>query len=128
MFAPDPSRGDGWMVAAGTREDGDEEDLLHGGAVSWSKPAEVSSLYPNWRWAKYMMSVAHRRPPVRQAFASWLCRRENAGRTGAARIARVTLHYLKEVKPDSGGPPRISNVQVWDEACAPEPDSGLPNM
>jgi hypothetical protein len=121
LFAPNPIRGEGWVVVVGKRVDGADEDLLHGGPVSWSKPAEVSSLYPNWRWASYMRAVAHRRPPVRKAFAGWLCRRENAGRAGAARIANVTFHYLTDVRADPGDPPSINQVQIWDEVCAPEP-------
>jgi hypothetical protein len=118
MFAPNPSKRDGWMLAVGQRADGAEEDLLNGGPVSWDKPAEVSSYYPSWRWANYMRAVTHRRPPVRQAFARWLCRRESAHREGGARITSVTLHYLMETDPAPGKPPQIHRVQTWEEACA----------
>jgi hypothetical protein len=120
MFAPNPSRRDGWIIAAGTRADGGEEDLLGGGPVSWSKPDEVSSMYPNWRWATYMLAVQHRRPPVRQALASWLCRSENEQREGDARISRVTLYYLTEAKPASGAASDIRRAQIWREECAPD--------
>ena len=83
MFAPNPSKRDGWMIAVGRRADGAEEDLQNGGPVSWDKPGEISSYYPSWRWANYMRAVAHRRPPVRQAFARWLCQR-------GTRTARAT--------------------------------------
>ena len=117
MFAPNPSKRDGWMLAVGRRADGVEEDLLNGGPVSWDKPAEVSSYYPSWRWANYMRAVTHRRPPVRQAFARWLCRRESAHRENGARITSVTLHYLMETDPAPGKPPQIHRVQTWEEAC-----------
>jgi hypothetical protein len=117
MFAPNPSKRDGWMIAVGRRVDGAEEDLQNGGPVSWDKPAEISSYYPSWRWANYMRAVTHRRPPVRQAFARWLCRRENAQRDGGARIANVTLHYLMETDPAPGQPPQIRRVQTWEEVC-----------
>jgi hypothetical protein len=117
MFAPNPSKRDGWMIAVGRRADGREEDLQNGGPVSWAKPAEISSYYPSWRWANYMRAVTHRRPPVRQAFARWLCRRENARRAGDARIASVTLHYLMETDPGPGQPSQIRRVQTWEEVC-----------
>jgi hypothetical protein len=117
MFAPDPSRRDGWLIAVGRRADGAEQDLLNGGPVSWDKPAEVSSYYPSWRWANYMQAVPHRRPPVRQALARWLCRRANDQRAGGARIASVTLHYLVEADPAPGEPPHIRREQVWEEVC-----------
>jgi Vitamin K-dependent gamma-carboxylase len=118
MFAPNPSRRDGWVIADGRRADGADEDLLNGGPVSWEKPAEVSSYYPSSRWAYYMRAVTHRRPPVRQAFARWLCRRENAHREDGARIARVSLHYLVETEPAPGDPPEIRHAKIWDEDCS----------
>jgi hypothetical protein len=119
MFAPNPSRGVGWMVVVGRRADGGEEDLLHEGPVSWAKPAELSSLYPSWRWATYMGALLHRRPSTRHAYADWVCRRENAGRNGVAEIESVTLYLAREARPSTGETAQIGRVQLWQETCAP---------
>lgn len=79
-------------------------------------------LLKNSRCANYMHAFTHRRPPVCQAFASWLRRRENASRTGAARIANVTLHYPKEVKRNAGEPP--TNQQRSGVGAGPERTNG----
>jgi hypothetical protein len=118
MFAPDPAPDDGWIVVVGRRRDGGEEDLLHGGPVSWAKPAEVSSTFPNFRWANYMRALRHRRPPVRHAYAEYMCRRTNADRRGAAQIEAVTLFYLEDVNRTSTAPPRVGHVELWTERCA----------
>jgi hypothetical protein len=58
MFAPRPPTDDGWYVAPGTLQDGEEVDLLRGGTpVRWEKPELVSSLYRNERWRKFMMNL-----------------------------------------------------------------------
>jgi Vitamin K-dependent gamma-carboxylase len=120
MFSPDPAPDDGWILVVGRRGDGGEEDLLHGGPVSWAKPAEVSSTFPNFRWANYMRALRHRRPPVRHAFAEYMCRRTNADRRGAAQIEAVTIFYLEDVERTSTAPPRVGHVELWKEGCAPE--------
>lgn len=53
MFAPNPSRSDGWYVVQGRFSDGSELDLHTGLPVSWEKPKAISSAYANHRWRKY---------------------------------------------------------------------------
>jgi len=120
MFAPNPASDDGWMLIVGRRVDGGEEDLLHGGPVSWAKPREVSSIYPNFRWATYMRALRHRRPSVRHAYSEYLCRRENAWRHGDEEIRRVMIYYLEDANRSATGPPRVGHVQLSNESCAPE--------
>ncbi len=118
MFA-DPGRGDGWLVVLGRRADGAEEDLLWGGAPSWSTPTRLSELDLGWRWRIYHRGLWRRRPAVRQAYAVWLCRSENARRNDRAQLESVTIHLLKEAPPASGGSDRVDDVTIWDEPCAP---------
>ncbi|NEP42847.1 MAG: hypothetical protein F6K35_27925 [Okeania sp. SIO2H7] len=51
MFAPYPSREDGWYVIPGKLKNGKKIDLFKNGQpVIWDKPLLVSSTYPNLRW------------------------------------------------------------------------------
>jgi hypothetical protein len=117
MFSPNPAADDGWTLTVGRRVDGGEEDLLHGGPVSWEKPAEVSSIYPNFRWSTYMRALRHRRPSVRHDYTTYLCRRENARRHGAEQIEGVAIYYLEDTNRSAAGPPHVGRVQIWDEPC-----------
>jgi hypothetical protein len=102
MFAPRPSRDDGWYVVVGRQEDGKEVDPFRGAPVSWDNPERVSALYPNVRWAAYMTAlhwphVAAYRP----VFADFLLRRWNARHGGGEALESVEVYYmLRFIGPD----------------------------
>jgi hypothetical protein len=103
MFAPRPNREDGWYVVVARREDGQEVDPFRDGPVSWDRPARVSALYPNVRWAAYA-SVIHwpgnekAFPPL---FADYLGRRWNARHHGGEAVQSVEVYYmLRFIRPD----------------------------
>lgn len=53
MFAPNPSKSDGWYVIPGRFSNGTELDLHTGKPVSYEKPDGISASYTNHRWRKY---------------------------------------------------------------------------
>src|SRR6185503_15723487 len=56
MFAPSPTKDDGWYVIPGRLRDGSTVDLFrNGGDVRWDRPASVAASFPNSRWRRYMM-------------------------------------------------------------------------
>ncbi|HET6347414.1 MAG TPA: HTTM domain-containing protein, partial [Myxococcota bacterium] len=59
MFAPYPSKEDGWYVLQGKLDDGTVVDVYRHleEAPSWEKPEVVSDMYSNQRWSKYMMNI-----------------------------------------------------------------------
>lgn len=58
MFAPFPTREDGWFVLRAGLSDGTEVDLLRSGEVTdWSKPPGLSSTFKDARWQKYLMNL-----------------------------------------------------------------------
>lgn len=118
MFAPSPSHDDGWLMVVGRRADGGEEDLLRGGAVQLSKPAEISMHYPSARWRTYLRGLWRRRPAVREAYADWRCRSENAARSDSMRLESLTIYFAKQVIAPSGESVRTDREQLVQSVCA----------
>jgi hypothetical protein len=59
MFAPFPSREDGWWVTPGKLADGTEVDVRHHAPhkVSWEAPRRISTDAPNDRWRSYYLML-----------------------------------------------------------------------
>lgn len=76
MFAPSPTREDGWLVVPARLAGGGEVDLFRGGApVSWERPESVSATYRNRRWRRYYWSVTRADSvPTREQYARYLCK------------------------------------------------------
>lgn len=103
MFAPEPLKDDGWFIVAGEREDGQLDDVLHGGPVTWAKPYDVANLYRNERWRKYMRNLWNRKyARLRDPYLHWRCREWNAHAADHARLVRVSLYYMREDSPPPG--------------------------
>jgi hypothetical protein len=102
MFAPQPSREDGWYVVVGRREDGTDVDPFRDAPVNWDKPERISALYPNVRWAAYL-SVLHWQgyDRYRPFFADYLGRHWNARHVGGEAVESVEVYYvLRFIRPD----------------------------
>jgi hypothetical protein len=114
MFAPYPSRLDGWYVAEARLKDGREVDPFRGGPVSWDKPEPISATYPSARWAAYLFLLP--RPeyaPLRPYFAEYLGRRWDAEHGPAEAVESVEVYYmLRYIRPDyTATPPE--KVLLW---------------
>lgn len=101
MFAPNPTRVDGWFVIPAFLENGEQIDLYKGGgAVSFEKPEVVCYQHPNMRWRKYMMNLKvlknaeHRAP-----FADYLCNKWNAEHPDE-KIERLQVIFMREDTPN----------------------------
>jgi hypothetical protein len=102
MFAPQPSRDDGWYVVVGRQEDGKEVDPFRNGPVSWDPPARISALYPSARWAAYLTAIHwpgnERFQPL---FANYLGQHWNANHSGGEAVESVEVYYmLRFIRPD----------------------------
>jgi hypothetical protein len=103
MFAPRPPTDDGWYVATGTLQDGEEVDLLRSGTpVCWDKPALVSSLYRNERWRKFMMNLCRAGQGVNRVnLVNYLWSDWNRSHAPDQQLTRLELVYMhEETLPD----------------------------
>lgn len=120
MFAPSPTRYDGWYIIEGVRQDGSRVDLWRGeGEPTDEKPEDVSRYYRNTQWVAYLgaMGVLRNRE-YRPYFGRYLCRKWNQDRTGAERIVLAHVNLMLEMTPPPGQPtdPPLKEL-VWQQPC-----------
>lgn len=104
MFAPFPTREDGWFVLRAGLSDGSEVDLLRDGEVTdWSKPARLSSTFKDARWQKYLMNLwLQRYHEFRPAYGDWLVRHWNRDHGGLSQVVAWQLYFIHEPTLDEG--------------------------
>ncbi|MGZ6140591.1 MAG: HTTM domain-containing protein [Myxococcaceae bacterium] len=118
MFAPYPLTDDGWYVLPGRLRNGREVDVLTGEAPTWSKPAEVSAMYPNDRWRKYMMNLWSRNNADHRVYlARYLCREWNAGRSPSEQLVTFDMTFMLEPTVEPGRVPTVRKVALWEHRC-----------
>jgi len=112
MFAPGPTKIDGWIVVEAELEDGRKIDLLRSGEpVSYEKPVRPVILRLSHRWQEYTIkALGKKRARLSRAFCEyWI--REWRRRGGAEKIRTVRLDYVTE-KTLSRGTDPIGHVIV----------------
>jgi predicted DCC family thiol-disulfide oxidoreductase YuxK len=124
MFAPFPSREDGWYVIPARRVDGREFDLFRPDrpAVSYEKPAVVSAEWKNIRWHKYFerlweVSFASNR----LYYGRWLCREWNRTHSGGEQVESFQIIYMLERSLPRGQTPVVEPVVLWRHECFDKP-------
>src|SRR5215211_6172451 len=105
MFAPSPSREDGWYVIPGKLDDGKQVDLMpitrddygmH--RVSYEKPQDVPATYKNEHWRKYLEAIyGQQHASQRLYFADYICSQWNERYTGADTLKTFRLIYMREM-------------------------------
>ena len=122
MFAPFPLIHDGWYVIPGTLKNGDTVNLFFGGPPSLDpadKPKDVSNLYPNQRWRKYLMNLRRSEYSRQQPyFSQWLCRRWNTRHSGGERLTSIDIYFMRETTPPPGEESDVEKVHHLDHQCA----------
>lgn len=111
MFAPDPARDDGWLVAAATTKDGQLRDLWRSeGPVSAQKPARMDT--HNLRWRSYMMRLQRDDEQVLgPALGRWLCAR------ASFKPESITLIFEVEYTMPPGSPDERWSEALWSRQC-----------
>lgn len=117
MFAPDPTRTDGWLAGPGWLEDGTRVDVVNGGVYS-PTPRFANPLYS--RWAKVVERIVN--PDYdgyRPEFARMYCRRYN-DRLGPGRPRLQTFELVfvaRDIPPPGRGAPAADERTFWTHAC-----------
>jgi len=125
MFAPSPSKDDGWYVIPGNLRGGQQTDLmsvtrddygLH--EVSWEKPRDVTTTYKNEHWRKYLENIwTQQHAGQRLHFGRYICREWNARHAGSEQLRTFQITYMLETTlPDyQRSAPR--KVILWEHSC-----------
>jgi hypothetical protein len=119
MFAPYPTKADGWYVIPGKLKDGTEIDLWTGRtAITYEKPARVEKMYADSRWRKYMLNLRQDNyKGHRLWFGRYWCRTWNAEHTGEKQLENFQVIFMRETTlPNYQTAPLEKNV-VWRHEC-----------
>ena len=127
MFAPVPSREDGWFVIPAQLRDGTEFDLLHPErkGVVWEKPEAITKEWKNIRWHKYFERIwAASFADNRLYFGRWLCRDWNIRHQGLGQLDSFKIIYMLEKSVPPGQTPSVEQIVLWRHGCfvAPSPE------
>jgi predicted DCC family thiol-disulfide oxidoreductase YuxK len=119
MFAPSPSRDDGWYVVEGILRNGSKADVFRRtDAINEQKPASATDFYPNERWRRYMMNLGTRDlQDFRQPFTAYLCRNWNREHTGATHLERGSVFFIRETTPPPGQAAETTKLDLINYAC-----------
>lgn len=120
MFAPFPTREDGWYVIPATLKDGTEIDLWNGGEpVRWAKPAHVVATYANQRWRKYMMNMWQKDYAAhRLHFGRYQCRAWNRDHPRVGdKLTSFEIYFMEEFTQPNYQEPTIRKVKLWSHDC-----------
>lgn len=125
MFAPSPTKQDGWYVIPGTLRNGRQTDLMsitHGDfdlhEVSWEKPQDVNDIYKNERWRKYMENLWEKQhADQRLYFGKYICREWNARHTGAEQLIDFQIIYMLEETLPNLQESKPQRAVTWNHTC-----------
>lgn len=149
MFAPFPLKDDGWFVMPGQLSGGDWVEIWQGGEPQWAteaeratwpdgaqtspqgqpdgakgwltrvKPENVSGMYKNQRWRKYMRNIWLKQyKDMRLYYGKYRCREWNARHSGNQRLRQFEIWYMKEVTgPPAVGEEPVVPVRIWTHRC-----------
>lgn len=124
MFAPFPSREDGWFVLPAQLLDGSEVDLMHPERkqVSYEKPEYVSQEWPNIRWHKYLERIwSADYSSNRLYFGRYLCRQWNATHSGQEQLNTFKIVYMLEKSVPPPEVPKVEQYVIWRHECFAQP-------
>jgi hypothetical protein len=112
MFAPVPTRDDGWFVFRAGLSDGTEVDLLRGGRpTEWRKPGLGSAAFPDARWQKLLMNLwLQRYAEYRMPFGDRLVQRWNAEQGGLSQVVAWEFYFMHEPTGENGVPVPVKPV------------------
>lgn len=120
MFAPFPSKEDGWFVLPAQLVDGRELDLLHPerSSVSYDKPRHVGDEFANIRWHKYLERIwSAQFAQNRLYYGRWLCRTWNEEHTGGEQLRTFKIVYMLEMSVPAGQTPTVEQQVIWRHEC-----------
>lgn len=121
MFAPYPSRSDGWLVVPGILASGRLVDVYHeiDQIPSFDKPDSLHNvMFENYRWRKYLSRIGSRRyVDFRKYYGSFLCRRWNEANGLDDRLTDFNIYRLTEKSAGPEQSPSVKRTRIWRHWC-----------
>jgi len=120
MFAPFPSKEDGWFVIPGELLDGTQVDVFHPerATLTYDKPEYVSSEWPNIRWHKYLERIwSAEFSNNRLYYGRYLCRQWNGTHEGNKQLKTFRIIYMLEMSVPHGQAPHVEQRVLWNHEC-----------
>jgi len=100
MFAPYPTKQDGWFVVLGQLRYGVAVDVFgndNGKDVSWEKPVSVLETYKNHHWWRYLRWVWSQPDAAHKVnYARYLCRSWNSNHNGLEKLEELAIFFMLE--------------------------------
>jgi hypothetical protein len=125
MFAPSPSKEDGWYVIPGELRDGQKVDLMpitrddyskH--PISYEKPQDIPATYKNEHWRKYLENIYNQdHADQRLYFGQYICRQWNAHHRGADTLETFRIIYMLERTLPDYRQSKPEKVDLWNHEC-----------
>lgn len=120
MFAPFPSKEDGWFVLPAELSDGRQIDLMHPerGEPSYDKPRRVSQEWRDVRWHKYLERIwSVQFASARLYYGRFLCRSWNSAGPATPRLKTFKIVYMLEMSVPEGQTPKVERREIWQHDC-----------
>lgn len=111
-------RATGWTILAARRADGQEIDLLRGGApLSWGEPVRPSDIYGGFRARSFMLWSIWFEAKNRAGYAAYLCHDWNRSHGAGDRIDALAIVWMRQVARADGALGPVERVVLWRGRC-----------
>jgi len=120
MFAPFPLLDDGWNIVHGKLQNGLDVDLIQNkiGEVSYEKPQDMSIIYPNQRWQKFLTNLRlHDLSESLLEYGQWICRNYNHKKIEGSKLSSFEIIYMEEFSESVGVVRALNKRVLWTHNC-----------
>lgn len=119
MFAPSPTKNDGYFVVEGTLRNGSVVDPLTEDKPLFVQPKDFSSSYRNAAWNKYLLNLySSNWSSQRLYFGKYICRMWNDRHVNDEAINNFRFYFMldRTVAPNEK-PSQIKQIFLWEHFC-----------
>lgn len=120
MFAPYPSRSEGWFVVDGTLDNGDKWDPWRNKPVDFSRPKNIGDEFPSNVWRKVLLRIKdEKKKDYRLYIGKYICREWNhSKRKKTERIQTFDIYFMEDRTHAPGDKPyEIKKRKIWGHYC-----------
>ncbi len=120
MFAPAPSKVDGWYVIPAEGSDSRIVDAFKGVVETPDhiKPEFVAESYSSYRWRKYLIRMTlAKNYKHRRYYAQYLCNRWNKQAGDEHQIERLSIYFNREYDQLDYLPSSYERILLWKHEC-----------